>query len=45
MYMENIDINIEYMGEQHKYWKLENVFKHKSCLDPQLKITARLLLL
>ena len=26
-------------------WKLENVWKHKSCLDPQIKITARLILL
>ena len=25
--------------------KLEFVWKHKSCLDPQIKITARLILL
>ena len=26
-------------------WMLENVWKHKSYLDPQIKITARLILL
>ena len=29
----------------HGHWKLKFVWKHKSYLDPQIKITAQLILL
>ena len=31
--------------KQISHWMLENVWKHKSYLDPQIKVTARLILL
>ena len=43
--LKDIEEEIEDSEDEDEDWMLENVWKHKSYLDPQIKVMDRLILL